>query len=118
KGSDTMSEHLKEMEKRLIECLSLEMPPIAVGFAESSSTNLTRRKGRVAAGCQFWEYAADEPFETSPDDHANCVIGCHTHNLPMTEYDRSELGQALRVFAGLGYVRDQDVALIPVLRER
>jgi hypothetical protein len=55
---------------------------------------------------------------TSPSDHDLCAIGTFTHNLETTEAHDADRRGALRVFADLGYVREQDIALIPVLESR
>ena len=57
-------------------------------------------------------------FATAPRDHDSCAVGIHTHNLETTETTNADLGLALKVFADLTYVRDEDVAQIPVLRQR
>lgn len=41
-----------------------------------------------------------------------------THNLETTETEDIDRRDALRVFADLGYVREQDIASIPVLERR
>jgi len=42
----------------------------------------------------------------------------YTHNLDMGPAAQTDLGDALKVFAGLGYVREQDVPMIPVMASR
>ncbi len=41
-----------------------------------------------------------------------------THNLETTEAEDIDRGDSLKVFADLGYVREQDIATIPVLKRR
>jgi uncharacterized protein (DUF169 family) len=74
--------------------------------------------GRSPAGCRFWQEAANRMFATSAGDHDLCSIGMHTHNLEMTPAAAKDLGDALKVFAQLSYVRDEDVAAIPVLASK
>jgi uncharacterized protein (DUF169 family) len=57
-------------------------------------------------------------FATAADDHANCAIGQYTHNLSMTPASEKDLGDALQIFDSLSYVRQQDIASIPVLQSR
>jgi uncharacterized protein (DUF169 family) len=47
-----------------------------------------------------------------------CAIGVYTHNLPLSSAGTADLQDALRVFGDLGYVREEDVAAIPVLETR
>ena len=57
-------------------------------------------------------------FATSAADHANCSIGQYTHNLEMTPASGTDLQEALKVFASLTYVREEDIAAIPVLASK
>ena len=72
--------------------------------------------GTVAAGCVFWEEAAACTFATSAAHHALCSIGIHTHHLSGAPASQpAELGAALEAMMGLDYVREEEVAAIPVL---
>ena len=57
-------------------------------------------------------------FATSAFDHNLCAIGVYTHNLQSSPGQQVDLADALKVFKDLGYVRDEDVASIPVLKSR
>jgi uncharacterized protein (DUF169 family) len=98
--------------------LDLRQPPVAICFAESIPAGLGGHEGRVAAGCRFWQDAATTSFATAATDHSMCAIGVYTHNLPLTSAGTADLQDALRVFGDLGYVREEDVAAIPVLETR
>lgn len=102
----------------LTESLQLRQPPVAISFADSIPAGLARPEHRVPAGCRFWQDAADKAFATTASDHGLCVIGVHTHNLQSTPGSVADLRDALRAFGDLGYVREQDVASIPVLKNR
>ena len=104
------------LSKTLTDSLQLSLPPIAVCLTDDVPEGLSAYEGRVAAGCRFWEEAATRAFSTSTHDHELCAIGVHTHHLtdPSPAY-QTELGTALRVMNELDYVREQDVAQIPVV---
>jgi uncharacterized protein (DUF169 family) len=104
-----------DLAASLTESLSLTLPPIAVSFADHAPAGVPAFAGTVPAGCRFWQEAAKGTFSTVADDHALCGIGVHTHNLESTPKTQKDLGDALKVFADLGYVREQDIPLIPVL---
>lgn len=92
------------------------MPPIAVSLCDAAPDGVAPFDASVAAGCAFWERAASGAFVTSAKDHAMCSIGVHTHNMvgaPPTQ--DHELKTTLAVLSQLDYVRDEDVAAIPVL---
>ena len=99
----------------LASCLHLPQSPVAVSFAHSLPNDVSRYPGRVPAGCRFWQDAGNEAFATSSSDHSLCAIGVYTHNLEPTQDQQTDLMNALKVFGELDYVREEDVASIPVL---
>lgn len=104
-----------EIAASLTASLKLKQPPVAVCFADSVPLGVERWVGKTPAGCRFWQEAAGRVFATWSGDHDLCSIGLYTHNLTMTPAAATDLGDALKVFAQLSYVRDEDVAAIPVL---
>ncbi|HVT98162.1 MAG TPA: DUF169 domain-containing protein [Acidobacteriaceae bacterium] len=102
----------------LVESLHLKQPPVAISFSESLPAGVPTHSGRVAAGCRFWEDGAAGTFATTAADHSSCAIGIHTHNLQPSPEQQTDLIDALKVFADLGYVRPEDVPQIPVLQSR
>jgi uncharacterized protein (DUF169 family) len=106
------------MSETLAESLTLRQPPAALCFTDSIPDGVNKVGGRVPAGCRFWQDAANMAFATSADDHNLCAIGVYTHNLHSSPSQQVDLADALKVFNHLGYVRDEDVASIPVLKSR
>ena len=102
----------------LTQSLALTQPPIAICLLDELPAGVDLWSGAAPAGCRFWQEAATRVFATAPADHANCAIGQYTHNLSMTPASQQDLGDALRIFDSLSYVREQDIALIPVLQSQ
>jgi uncharacterized protein (DUF169 family) len=102
----------------LTDSLKLTQPPVAICLTESVPDGVEMWSGHSPAGCRFWQEATNKVFATSAADHNLCAIGMHTHNLDMTPASMADLGDALKVFAQLTYVRDEDVAMIPVLASK
>ena len=100
----------------LTSSLGLSLPPIAAAFPEEAPAGIPAFEGIVPAGCYFWQEAATRTFVTSSEDHRMCAIGVHTHGMAHTPESESDLREALQAMAGLDYVREQEVAAIPVLR--
>jgi len=98
--------------------LRLKQPPIAMVFSDSLPADVPAHKGRVPAGCRFWEDAAAGAFVTSAADHYRCAIGVYTHNLQPSLEQQTDLVDALKVFGDLGYVRPEDLPQIPVLQSQ
>jgi hypothetical protein len=47
-----------------------------------------------------------------------CAIGVYTHNLETSPGQQADLMDAIKVFGDLGYVRPEDLPLIPVLQSQ
>ena len=101
----------------LSDSLHLTQAPIAVRFADSVPEGMKLFSGTAPAGCRFWQEAAHGTFATVAQQHDLCGIGMYTHNLEQTDATQKDLSDALKVFADLGYVREQDLPLIPVLNK-
>lgn len=112
-----MSEYAAIAEE-LTSLLQLKQPPIAITFADDLPAGVSSYDGLAPAGCRFWQEAADTTFATSSADHSLCAIGVHTHNLQPSPEQQTDLMDALKVFADLGYVRQEDIPQIPVLESR
>src|ERR1700735_2619638 len=101
--------------RTLTDSLQLSQTPVAVCFADAVPEGVEIYSDSVPAGCRFWQEAASQGFATVSANHDLCSIGVHTHNLETTSAQQQDLGDALKVFADLGYVRAEDIPLIPVL---
>ena len=104
-----------EISDALTQHLGLSHPPIAVCLTDTVPAGVDAWSGRSPAGCRFWQEAESRVFATSASDHSSCAVGQYTHNLEMTALSNTDLMDALKVFADLSYVREQDLAMIPVL---
>lgn len=107
----------EQLSKTLTESLHLAQPPIALAFEDEVPAGVAAHQGSAPAGCQFWQQAATQVFATVPSDHDLCSIGMYTHNLQDGAAVQKDLGDALKVFGDLGYVRPEDMAFIPVLNK-
>jgi uncharacterized protein (DUF169 family) len=106
------------LAREFSDLLHLELPPVAISFSDSQPAGVALSDVRSPAGCRFWQDAATSTFTTRVENHELCAIGVHTHNLQTSPAQQKDLIDALKVFADLGYVRAEDVAQIPVLRNR
>src|SRR5688572_6048856 len=98
-----------EIAESLTASLALQPPPVAVCFADKVRAGVAHWCGAIPAGCRFWRGAASRVCGTSAADHERCSSGQYTHALDMSPASQKDLGDALRVFAGLTYVREQDI---------
>lgn len=106
----------RDAARTLEQSLKLAFSPVAVCLVQEPPAGVGAYSGpSVPAGCVFWQEGAKGAFVTSAADHALCAVGVYTHNLadaPPTQ--RTELEAALKIMAELDYLREEDVARVPV----
>jgi uncharacterized protein (DUF169 family) len=102
----------------VVGALSLLHPPVAICFTDTVPDGVEAPAARVPAGCRFWEDATTRSIATSAVDHGMCAIGVYTHNLEPSPAQQADLMDAIKVFGDLGYVRQEDLPLIPVLASK
>jgi len=107
-----------DISATLTRSLKLHQAPIAISFTETRPERIQAYDGNAPAGCRFWEEASARAFVTAPADHHLCAIGMYTHNLPSSTAQDEDLGDALKVFSDLGYLRAQDIPLVPKLQKQ
>jgi uncharacterized protein (DUF169 family) len=107
-----------EIAATLSGALNLTQPPIAICLTNDLPAGVAQWIGPIPAGCRFWQEAATRTFATTAADHERCAIGQYTHGLEMSPGAATDLGDALKVFADLTYVRPEDIAAIPVLENK
>jgi len=107
-----------EISELLTTHLRLTQPPVAISLTDTLPDDVPAWSGHSPAGCRFWQEAASRVFATTAADHSLCSIGQYTHNLEMTPASNADLMDSLKVFADLSYVREQDLAMIPVLASK
>jgi len=108
----------RQVAQSLTDALHLTQPPVAVCLSEKVPPGVEAWAGHSPAGCRFWQEAGARVFATSASDHSLCSIGLYTHNLEMSSAAATDLGDALKVFGDLTYVRAEDVPAIPVLASK
>jgi uncharacterized protein (DUF169 family) len=98
----------------LARLLSLGSRPVAITFTDQAPANVPRVSATEPAGCGYWRRAADgEVFYTVADDHKNCPVGAHTHNVALSPAQSKELMGLIETMAGLQYLRMEEVPQIP-----
>ena len=103
------------LSRTLSDALKLSQSPVAVAFVDAVPEGVKTYEGSSPAGCRFWQEAATQVFATVPKDHELCSIGMYTHHLDLSAGAQTDLGDALKVFGDLGYVKPEDMPFIPVL---
>ena len=108
--------NFSKMAQVLTDALKLKTSPVAVCIMDEAPNDVPAHGGAVAAGCMFWEEGSQKAFNTTGKDHENCTVGMYTHHMPITtKTQEANLNDSLKVFGDLGYVRPEDLPLVPVL---
>ena len=111
-----ITQDLHAVSQQLTQTLTLQLPPIAVTVTAEPPDGVAAFDGVAAAGCQFWDIASKGPVVTSTPDHELCAVGIHTLQMEApSDTCTQEIGEVLSVLGDLGYVRESDVARIPVM---
>ena len=111
-----MSDMRRVHAEQLVSSLELSLPPVAIAFCDVVPDDVPMFQGVVPAGCAFWSQATSRTFATAARDHALCAIGIHTHNLSGAAASQpDELHASLKAMMGLDYVREEEIAAIPVM---
>lgn len=106
------------LELELCETLGLSRRPVAVAFRESPPAGVLKFSGAEPSGCSFWQIAAGGmTFYTVPGDHCNCAMGSYTHNFSLAPERAGEFEQTLSHLTGSGYVKMEEIPLIPRLNK-
>ncbi|GIT26481.1 MAG: hypothetical protein CM1200mP41_25250 [Gammaproteobacteria bacterium] len=110
------AQDLNAVSQQLTQTLTLQLPPIAVTVTAEPPDGVAAFDGVAAAGCQFWDIASKGPVVTSTPDHELCAVGIHTLQMEApSDTCTQEIGEVLSVLGDLGYVRESDVARIPIM---
>ena len=106
----------REIDRIFSDVLGPDRRPVAVAFREFVPAGVEQFAGTQPSGCSYWRLAAaGRVFCTVPADHYNCPIGSYTHNIQLPEDRAPELDQTLSLMAGIGYLKMDEVPMIPRL---
>jgi uncharacterized protein (DUF169 family) len=106
----------RSIETKISKSLRLKKRPVAVKFLETPPSSIPKFEGVEPSGCSFWRIAATgKTFYTVPADHYNCVVGSHTHNIPLPPERAKQLETTLSFMTDIGYIKMEEVPGIPQL---
>ena len=107
-----------DQSELLMTALQLAQKPVAMAFCDEVPSGVASWDGVAPAGCSFWQEGAARTFATSVQDHQLCAIGIHTHHMsPVSPGYEADLQETLQAMSGLDYVRTEEVAAIPVVKQ-
>jgi uncharacterized protein (DUF169 family) len=87
---------------------------VAITFVDSAPAGVPHVAALEPAGCGYWRRAAaGEVFFTVADDHKQCPVGAHTHNVTLSPEEQQELMGLVQTMVGLSYLKMEEVPQIP-----
>lgn len=106
----------RALEQQISKAVKLPRRPVAVAFLDAAPSGVEQFHGTEPSSCSFWRLAAaGKSFFTVPENHFNCAVGAHTHNIPLSPAREKETEQTLKMMFDLGYVKPEEVPQIPRL---
>ena len=106
----------KQLEEKISVAAKLSRRPVAISFLDAPPSHVQKFDGTEPSGCSFWRLAAaGRVFYTVPENHFNCAVGAHTHNIALSPEREKETEQTLKMMFDLGYVKAEEVPQIPRL---
>ena len=101
----------------LEQLLSLTSSPVAIAFVDEVPVGVAHVSAVEPASCGYWRRAAaGEVFYTTANDHKNCPIGAHTHNVPLSSTEKADLMSLVETMVSLQYLKLEEVPLIQTRR--
>ena len=102
----------------LQQLLNLQSAPVAITFAATAPSGVAHVAHKEPAGCGYWRRAAaGEVFYTDADDHKQCPVGAHTHNVKMNAAEQQALEGLVKTMVGLEYLSMDEVPSIPTRKD-
>jgi uncharacterized protein (DUF169 family) len=98
----------------LASLLNLRSHPVAIAFVDQPPAGVPHVSAIEPAGCGYWRRAAGgDVFYTVADDHKQCPVGAHTHNVPLSPAETAGLTSLVETMVGLQYLKMEEVPQIP-----
>ncbi|HEY6324511.1 MAG TPA: DUF169 domain-containing protein [Thermoanaerobaculia bacterium] len=98
--------------------LGLDIPPVALAFADSQPEGIPAAADAVPSACTFWREAESRVFYAPAAAHANCPIGMMTMGFEMSPEVHEQLMQLVGMACGCGYIAGDEPGKIPTVGKR
>lgn len=98
--------------------LGLDLPPVALAFADSPPDGVATFDGVVPSACRFWREAEKAVFFAPAADHFNCPIGAMVMGFDLPEPISQELMGLVGKMTECGYIGGDEPGHIPSTGKR
>lgn len=108
----------RQLAEELTSQLGLDIPAVALAFADSQPAGIPAATDAVPSACTFWRDAESRVFYAPAAAHANCPIGVMTMGFEMSPEVHAQLMQLVGMACGCGYIAADEPAKIPTVGKR
>lgn len=105
----------EDLANELIANLRLELPPVALAYVAERPADVPDWEGEVPSSCSFWRHGEKRVLYASAQRHFNCPVGAMTQGFELPDAVQRELGGAVQLMGGAGYVGGDEPPHIPVV---
>src|SRR3546814_9692195 len=99
---------------QLVRTLGLDLPPIAIAFAEQAPAGIAESAAVVPSACAFWREAERGVFFAAAERHFNCPVGAHVMGFDLPKPVSDELMGLIGTMTECGYIAASEPEHIPV----
>jgi len=103
------------LARTLVEQLRLDLPPVALAYVSQQPAGIAEFEGEVPSSCAFWRHGEKRVLYAPASKHFNCAVGAMTQGFELPEAVQQDLGGAVQLMGGAGYVGGDEPAHIPVV---
>ena len=100
---------------KLVESLSLTLPPVAVAFRDQAPDGVANAERPVPSGCAFWRAGETSVFYATAHQHFNCPVGAMVMGFELPSQIQDELGIAVETMSEVGYFDPAEAATLPLV---
>jgi uncharacterized protein (DUF169 family) len=106
----------RELSAKLVEWLSLTLPPVAVAFRDQAPDGVANAERPVPSGCAFWRAGEMDVFYATAHQHFNCPVGAMVMGFELPSHIQNELGITVETMCEVGYFDPAEAASLPLVR--
>jgi uncharacterized protein (DUF169 family) len=108
----------KEVASAIISALDLDLPPVALSFAEQRPAGIDIIRSEVPSSCSFWRRAEQGVFYAPAEAHFNCPVGAMVMGFELPQPVATDLQQLVGSMCDCGYIASDEPAHIPAVQSK
>jgi uncharacterized protein (DUF169 family) len=106
-----------EIADKISSELDLDMPPVALAFADGPPAGVEATDAVVPSSCAFWRKAEEGVFYAPAELHFNCPVGALVMGFDLPEPVQANLGTVVEMMCNVAYLGADEPANIPTVKK-